>query len=329
MSKRRQAFTLIEVLVAMALTMFIMVILTQAFVAGLDTFSGLKAIGDMQEDMRTAATLLKADLSADHFEGKRRPSDRNLNSQILLNGNPAPNPDYEPIANGFVRIVQAKPPTVEGYDKYGLPSLFAGNTYNQTPPPPTSQIDGDKHSLFFTIKERGNQRERFFTAPIPNNSLLALNPSSLLRNLGMESNAAMNPTYTSVYASPWAEVAWFMLPQGDTIQPKFVSSPQLGAPLYSLYRAQFVVPADTANLPPAPTLTSGFATAAAQPGIACIDDPVSGNTIYYNPSDLANPLTRTFNPTNPTRSASLVLKNVLNFEVAILQSPFDMGWTHI
>ena len=58
----RQAFTLIEVLVAMALTMFIMMILSQAFVAGLDTFSGLKAIGDLNADLRTASTLLKSDL---------------------------------------------------------------------------------------------------------------------------------------------------------------------------------------------------------------------------------------------------------------------------
>ena len=41
MNRSRQAFTLVEVLVAMALTMFVMVILSQAFVAGLDTFSVL------------------------------------------------------------------------------------------------------------------------------------------------------------------------------------------------------------------------------------------------------------------------------------------------
>src|ERR1700676_542928 len=75
MRNERAAFTLVEMMVAMTLTIFVMVILSQCFVQGLETFSGLKAIGDMQEELRTATTLLRADLSLDHFEGKRRLSD--------------------------------------------------------------------------------------------------------------------------------------------------------------------------------------------------------------------------------------------------------------
>ena len=71
-TKNRQAFTLVELLVAMTLTIFVMVILTQAFVAGLDTFRGLKAIGDMQENLRVATSNLRADLTQDHFDGKRQ-----------------------------------------------------------------------------------------------------------------------------------------------------------------------------------------------------------------------------------------------------------------
>src|ERR1700736_5021158 len=75
MVTRRSGFTLVEMMVAMTLTIFVMVILSQCFVQGLETFSGLKAIGDMQEELRTATTLLRSDLSMDHFEGKRRLSD--------------------------------------------------------------------------------------------------------------------------------------------------------------------------------------------------------------------------------------------------------------
>src|SRR5437763_8696692 len=75
----RCGFTLVEMMVAMTLTIFVMVILSECFVAGLETFSGLKAIGDMQEELRTATTLLRSDLSHDHFEGKRRLSDPVLN----------------------------------------------------------------------------------------------------------------------------------------------------------------------------------------------------------------------------------------------------------
>src|SRR4029077_20779351 len=88
MRSRRAAFTLVEMMVAMTLTVFVMVILSQCFVQGLETFSGLKAIGDMQEELRTTTNLLRADLSADHFEGKRRLSDpwANLTSEKIREG---------------------------------------------------------------------------------------------------------------------------------------------------------------------------------------------------------------------------------------------------
>lgn len=44
-------FTLIELMVAMALTLFIMTILSQAFTLAIDTFSALKGIGDMQVNL--------------------------------------------------------------------------------------------------------------------------------------------------------------------------------------------------------------------------------------------------------------------------------------
>src|SRR5260370_36787717 len=74
-ARTRAGFTLIELMVAMALTLFIMVILSQAFVTALETFSGMKGLGDMQYNLRTAMVMLRDDLSQDHFEGKRRLSD--------------------------------------------------------------------------------------------------------------------------------------------------------------------------------------------------------------------------------------------------------------
>src|SRR6516165_7567863 len=79
----RRGFTVIELMVAMALTLFIMVILSQAFIASLDTFSGLKGIADMQANLRAAEVLLRDDLSQDHFEGKRW-----LSSQTTANSTP-------------------------------------------------------------------------------------------------------------------------------------------------------------------------------------------------------------------------------------------------
>src|SRR5438445_132449 len=63
----RQGFTLVELLVAMALIMFIMAILAEAFAAGLDSYRQLKAVGDLHEKLRTATSQLRADLAAPHF----------------------------------------------------------------------------------------------------------------------------------------------------------------------------------------------------------------------------------------------------------------------
>src|SRR5438445_4215103 len=66
--RRRQGFTIPELLVSMALILFIMVILSQTFVAGADMFRKLKAMGDMQERLRTVSTRLRAELEELHFD---------------------------------------------------------------------------------------------------------------------------------------------------------------------------------------------------------------------------------------------------------------------
>src|SRR5437879_346455 len=135
----RHGFTLIEMLVAMALTMFIMVILSQAFVIALETFSGLKAIGDLQQSLRVAQTTLQADLTADHFETGRKLSDSNIASE-------RPREGYF-----FVRQASAMQPLpgpfpyqYEGVDVDGLPSA---RSFDQ--------------AIAFTIRLKGNRRENY------------------------------------------------------------------------------------------------------------------------------------------------------------------------
>src|SRR5437660_508576 len=111
MQVRRRGFTIVEMLVAMALVIFIMVILSEAFRAGLDTFRELKAVGDMQEKLRATATMLRRDLQAEHFEAGRRLSDPNW----FIAGQPKV---------GFVRI-QGWPSVWEDNDGFGVPSFRA------------------------------------------------------------------------------------------------------------------------------------------------------------------------------------------------------------
>jgi prepilin-type N-terminal cleavage/methylation domain-containing protein len=67
----RRGFTLVELLAAMALITLIMSVLSQAFVEGLDTFRHLKAIGDLQEELRTA-TIDAIDLRSDILAGREQ-----------------------------------------------------------------------------------------------------------------------------------------------------------------------------------------------------------------------------------------------------------------
>ena len=64
--RRRQAFTIVELLVAMALIVFIMYILAEAFSAGATAFRNLKAVGDMNEKLRTTTTVLRKYLGSDY-----------------------------------------------------------------------------------------------------------------------------------------------------------------------------------------------------------------------------------------------------------------------
>ena len=179
--RHRQAFTLVEMLVAMALVLFLMVFLTQAFVAGLEAFRQLKGIGDMEQKLRAASTVIRKDLLADHFEGKRRLSDPSF--WVL-----------GPPREGFFRIAQGSPSILEGTDGDGLASFSATN-----------------HILHFSVKLRGNSRGDFFSAYV--DPTLSLNSSSLL-SLGQQDSRYQDVPNT--FNSQWAEVAYFLSLNGST-----------------------------------------------------------------------------------------------------------------
>src|SRR5437870_4591559 len=115
-SRRRPAFTLVEMLVATALILFMMYILASAFESGLKAFRTLKVQGDLQERLRQAVTVIRMDLSAPHFGGDTSPdvqgpylSDQRLNDQNWL-----------PSQKGYFRIAMPNlPGTLEGLDPDG------------------------------------------------------------------------------------------------------------------------------------------------------------------------------------------------------------------
>lgn len=288
--QRRHGFTLVEMLVAMALTVFIMSIVTSAFVTGLETFRQLKGIGDMQASLRTAAIRLRADLKANHFDGKKRLSDPTLWTA-----------NYMPL-EGFFAILQQSASTPEGFDFDNIPSYRAGN-----------------HILYFTAKLLGNRREDFFSAQVPAGSPL-LNNLDPATYFNQPSDARQQNPLFNTYSSQWAEIAYYTVKIGTTDEPNNPAG-ATGTPLYALYRAQrVVVPrSDQLNgmVPPVlvPPEMSGSGTAFYTPRDLA-GTPTTPPLRSISPAGL---LGLTSSSTLPTGSA-LLLDNVVSFQVQILKS---------
>jgi len=293
--RRRPGFTLIEILVAMALTIFLMVILAQCFVAAMTTFRQLKAVGDMEAGLRTAGSILRRDLAADHFEGKRRLSD----PQSWVQGPPR---------EGFFRIYQGTPPRTSEL------------TYHDEGPDADTihSFTANDHVLHFTVKLRGNQRPNFFSTTIGDANSPLLNLGQPDSRFQLNSPApARTPPY--VYSSQWAEVAYFLYPTGQVAN---------GTPLYALYRRQRLAVANNNGVnwtnPGGPGL--GVVGAALQnyPQVSCWYNGGSVNRTYFNsPIDLTVP-GRRFASSNPKfyvplgTGDDLLLTNVVSFEVKVL-----------
>jgi prepilin-type N-terminal cleavage/methylation domain-containing protein len=289
----RRGFTLVELLVSMALILFLLVILMEAFSAGLEAFRRLKAIGDLQDRLRSAAGTLRRDLSADHFEGSRRLSDRAFWSQ----GSPQ---------QGFFSLFQGDASIREGTDadlQVAAPLdavYFLGATRATT------------HVLHFSVRLRGNRREDFFAASIPGSPLLLPAPGGGAQNPTTFFNQTDEARYQdtgSTYNGQWAEVAYFLAPNGTTAG---------GTPLYALYRSQFVVlpdnrRANALNLP-----------LAQHAELSC---EMSNGALYFNtPEDLTRPQTRAFTArgafdrANPAGwAATALLTDVVSFDVRVLR----------
>lgn len=334
MNGKRNAFTLIEMLVAMALTLFVMVIISQAFVTALETFSGLKGIGDLQYNLRIASSLLQSDLAQDHLEGKRRLSDANIATELPREG------------FFFVRLGKS---INEGNDADGMPSA-RGPLSGQT-----------SDALYFTIKMRGNTRERFLTHRLPQTPFPPpVNPSGFppLPFFGL--SPLTDPLYPRgnavqglanffqqpadavfqddgnqlTYCSQWFEAVWYLLPIGTTDEPSNPAA-ATGTPLYALHRAQYLLvpnngPANNNyNLPALPPTNAAIKETTeakyldAYAGVSCFINPSSPlpKYLYFNsPADATNSAQRALNArgetlNTPARNSALVLNNVVGFHV--------------
>jgi prepilin-type N-terminal cleavage/methylation domain-containing protein len=279
---RRQGFTLVELLVSLALVIFLMTILSEAFVSAAKVFADFKAVGDLAGRLRTATQLLRGDLRAYHFSGSKRISD----PSFWANGPPE---------QGFFRIWQQAASVQEGSsltDLEGVPSFTSTGTW-----------------LHFTVNRRGNNLQDFFIADL---SLVGSAASQLL-GIPVATHANQlpedppldskyqDPTLT-VYRSQWAEVAWFLKPNGATITT-FSGGTPVTTTLYALYRRQLLTVQDSRSLnwgtePGPPTgVQTGFDE------ISCLN--TASTAMYFNdPHDLTIP-DRRFGMTSGTSQGGI------------------------
>ncbi len=224
----RKGFTIIELLVALALVVFIMSILAEMFFVATQTIRRVKAMGDMAERLRIADRIIRADLTANHFGG----------------GPPLSSPSFwnsGPPSEGFFRVYQQTPAPVvpnplpspayvlEGFDLDGLPSFRASD-----------------HMLHFTVQLSGNSPSSYFSAlaapPGPTFVQCPLQqwPQSPTISPWSRFQDPNGPTFNS----RWAEVAYFLQPTGDS-----TTGPGPNLPLFALYRRQrLLVPQNLGTL---------------------------------------------------------------------------------
>jgi prepilin-type N-terminal cleavage/methylation domain-containing protein len=304
----RRGFTLIEILVAMALIVLLLAILAEAFAVGLESFGKLKAIGDMNDRLRQAAHIIRQDLAADHFEGSLRLSDANFGPR-------------RPV-NGFFYIRQ------HGWWPYSFTEGQADGIISYRSPYP---VGNRSTVLYMTVKRRGNRDEDYFTASIPNPKPLLewqnkwdqgdpttyfFQPEDHRRQIGTKMH----------YSSQWAEVAYFL-------QPLPLSSTAKGTRLYTLHRRVRVLVAENLTIP-------NVIPAGDQPFYQDMSFRVTGTTLTMNsPWDVTTDWRRslynfiiTKDPIAPTSPRfayvdSMLLTDVVSFTVQVVWRPgIDPWW---
>jgi|LakMenE18May11ns_1017448.scaffolds.fasta_scaffold9955100_2 type II secretory pathway pseudopilin PulG len=301
--KSRLGFTLVELLIAMALIILMLSIMSQAFVIATGTMQGLKEVADMQEKIRPAITLLQRDLGANHFEGSKKLSD----PEFWDNGPPK---------EGYFMLWQDQPRDVA-----------EGATNNVTFSQSAALAN---HMLAFTVKLPGKSPNDFFESSF-GGAFGNLFFNGVGTPLGMtDSNIRRFESNANLIHSDWAEVAYFLGIQNTPVTDRTDGKSAPSLPYFNLYRQQKMV-LPNFNIP---------ITGVVLPAInAAIKEEISCETLtgtFNKPSDLtvpwkrmgnrtlnhlgnrAGPLFSEFPNTSTKVNTDIIATNVISFDVKVL-----------
>ena len=296
----KKGFTLVELLVSMAIIIFMLSIMSQAFVIATTCMSGVKGVGELLDKGRPVLAVLQKDLSAYHFDGYKRLSD----ADFWNNGPPR---------QGYFQIYEGGATSYEGTTTDGVTYQRSGSASD--------------HRLAFTSRLSGKNPEDFYVAAFEqyfdNNGVIH---PDCLNLIGLfNSNAVLQASKNSqrydfnpgVLHSQWAEIAYFTKANNRTAN---------GTPLMDLYRQQkAVLPSnaeanglalsDTMPVPPYQPNTSKM------PYYENFSCKSNAGKIYFNsPSDLTMPNYRMASglPNTLYPNSDLLITDVISFDVRIL-----------
>ncbi len=198
----RKGFTLVELLVAMALILFIMSIISVAFVDSTESFRVFRARAELSEKLRFLTQTLRADLRSNHFENGRKLSDSDFWNQ-------------GPPKAGYFRIEQS--------NKYSLIGTETSTRSTTDGDPVLTADPNAKHVLMLTSFLDPSDFRGFHSVnvmPSTNYESKQMAPFKAWLNTNiapsdsrLESLSALpapNSPNSTTFNSPNAEIAWFV-----------------------------------------------------------------------------------------------------------------------
>jgi hypothetical protein len=266
-SVRRSAFTLVEMLVATALVMMIMLIISQALAAASKTTSALRTAGVLQERNRTAITLMRKDLGGDKFGppyGSARGGPRLSDQRLDQSG-------WTPANSGYFEMRQ-------------LGEGPAGNLASILEPFANARTDGEG----ITSTRAVNHKMRF-TVRLPDGPQTDLFAAQFLSTFTADSRVNSFINAQSIMYTRWAEVVYWLEPTVG----EFASG---GLQLYSLRRRIRLLPptsVDYNNLPLAQAMQLVGSYYVSYPNVPKYPDVIAPIIVTPNPI-----------PAQPSRSGS-------------------------
>ena len=292
----RPGFTITEMMVATALILLLMAIISQTFGAATKTFNELRVVGQMQERLRTTSTIIRKDLTTEHFSGTFIPgrSGPRLGDQRLDQaGWVPPDKGFFCIRQYWASVPEPTPLPLARFDGEGLTSTRS-----------------DSHVLHFTSHLADVPASELYCASAP-----ATTPGNAFPVPGQ-----------NVFYSRWAEIMYFLAATGDTTP---ANSSGVSLPIFSLRRRVRLLAPETVTFAGPMTGPNAANFIATYPEVAFQAVPVQGAANQFmlrilGPDAVTSPGNRMVLPPSPQTDVNglqtgddVLMTDVLSFEIKI------------